>query len=302
MGMPVGPALWSCGTSGIGQTARPCLTPPESLRLAQKLPAMALTERDRGLLKRCLSQQPGAWRDFVDRFIGLFVHVIRHTARSRTVEVTAEDVDDLCSEIFVTLLQDDFAVLRNFRGESALATYLTVVGRRVVVRELIRRRQADALGHTEAHYASTASAMRPPGAARIEDQEEVRAMLDGLASADAEIVRQFHLQGKSYREISESLGIPENTIGPTLSRAESACGPLSSGPASEPVRSRTGTFGPADHRGRPASRCLNGFCNCHPSSKKSASTIFPGQRESGMTRRSTTAQSGSFGACRALFR
>ena len=44
-------------------------------------------------------------------------------------------------------------------------------------------------------------------------------MLDGLASADAEIVRQFHLQGKSYREISESLGIPENTIGPTLSRA-----------------------------------------------------------------------------------
>ncbi len=29
----------------------------------------------------------------------------------------------------------------------------------------------------------------------------------------------FHLEGRSYREISAILGIPENTIGPTLTRA-----------------------------------------------------------------------------------
>lgn len=36
---------------------------------------------------------------------------------------------------------------------------------------------------------------------------------------EADVIRQFHLEGKSYREISASLGIPENSIGPTLSRA-----------------------------------------------------------------------------------
>jgi RNA polymerase sigma-70 factor (ECF subfamily) len=29
----------------------------------------------------------------------------------------------------------------------------------------------------------------------------------------------YHLEGKSYREISQALGLPENSIGPTLHRA-----------------------------------------------------------------------------------
>ena len=42
-------------------------------------------------------------------------------------------------EVFLTALKNDFAVLRNFRGKSSLATYLTVVARRVVVKELFAR-------------------------------------------------------------------------------------------------------------------------------------------------------------------
>ncbi|MEZ6048811.1 MAG: sigma factor-like helix-turn-helix DNA-binding protein [Planctomycetaceae bacterium] len=38
---------------------------------------------------------------------------------------------------------------------------------------------------------------------------------------EAEIVKQYHLEGRSYREISAALGVPENTIGPTLTRARS---------------------------------------------------------------------------------
>lgn len=41
----------------------------------------------------------------------------------------------------------------------------------------------------------------------------------GLSTSEAEIIRRYHLEGKTYREISESLGVPENTIGPVLSRA-----------------------------------------------------------------------------------
>ena len=44
-------------------------------------------------------------------------------------------------------------------------------------------------------------------------------MLLGLPERDAAIVRQFHLEGRTYREISSTLGVPENSIGPTLSRA-----------------------------------------------------------------------------------
>jgi RNA polymerase sigma-70 factor (ECF subfamily) len=44
-------------------------------------------------------------------------------------------------------------------------------------------------------------------------------MLEGLDGKEADVVRLFHLQGKSYRQISSELSIPENTIGPILSRA-----------------------------------------------------------------------------------
>ena len=181
---------------------------------------VALTEIDLNLLKRCLAEEPGAWNDFVDRFIGLFVHVINHTAHARSVQLSSHDVDDLCAELFLVLLADNYAVLRNFRGKSSLATYLTVIARRIAVREIARRRMAEALGHVTAHQTSLEKAhVAAPENQRVDDREEVQRMLENLPPQDADIVRQYHLEGKSYREISTGLGVPENSIGPTLTRA-----------------------------------------------------------------------------------
>lgn len=182
---------------------------------------MALTEIDRDLLERCLAEEPGGWRDFVDRFIGLFIHVINHTAHARSARLAPDDIDDLCAEVFLALVANKYAVLRQFRGQSSLATYLTVVARRVIVREMARRRMAEAMGHVTAHQSSVDRAQHDRQQQRIEDREEVRQMLEGLADTEAQIVRQFHIEGRSYREISSGLGVPENSIGPTLTRARS---------------------------------------------------------------------------------
>lgn len=128
-----------------------------------------------------------------------------------------EDVDDLCSEVFVALLNDDFAVLRNFRGQSSLATYLTVVSRRLVVREMARRRKAAAMGHVDVHQPDVVGQL--PEEQRIDDVDEVQQLMQHLPPNEAEIVRQFHLEGKSYRQISNDLKVSQNSIGPTLTRA-----------------------------------------------------------------------------------
>lgn len=181
---------------------------------------VALTEIDRDLLRRCLAGEPSSWNDFVDRFLGLFIHVVQHTAHARSVRLADEDVDDLCAEVFVALLDRDFAVLRQFRGDSSLATYLTVIARRIVVREMAQRRMAEALGHVHAHQTSVDLAgSERRELQRVDDRDELQQMLAGLPDMDAKIVRQYHLEGRSYREISAVLGVPENSIGPTLSRA-----------------------------------------------------------------------------------
>ena len=78
--------------------------------------------------------------------MGLVIHVVNHTAQARSVRLTSEDRDDLCAEVFLQLVKDDFAILRHFRGQASLATYLAVVARRTVVREIVQRKSPMPLG------------------------------------------------------------------------------------------------------------------------------------------------------------
>jgi len=182
--------------------------------------SVALSEIDRSLLERCLHKKPRAWEDFVDRFMGLIVHVVNHTAQARSVRLTPEDRDDFCAEVFLNLIRDDFAILRRFRGQSSLATYLTVVARRIVVHQILGRKQASPLSVEIVHPASQISPhAEPPPEQRIDNQEEVERLLQLLEGTEAQVVRMYHLEGKSYQEIGAEVGLAENSIGPILSRA-----------------------------------------------------------------------------------
>ncbi len=98
---------------------------------------MGLSDLDQGLLGRCLAEKPRAWEDFVDRFLGLVMHVIEHSATLRGVRLTPDERDNLCEAAFAAIRHDNHHLLRGYRNESNLSTYLTVMVRRVIVRLLI---------------------------------------------------------------------------------------------------------------------------------------------------------------------
>jgi RNA polymerase sigma-70 factor (ECF subfamily) len=177
------------------------------------------TEIDRNLLDRCLQKKPRAWEDFVDRCMGLIMHVIRHTAQCRGMRLSREDRDDLCAEVFLAIIRNDFAVLRNFRGQSSLATYLTVVARRVVVRDLLARGPVGKLVSPAQHLPQSIPDPHVNSESQVIAREEVEQLLGGLQGNEALVVRMYHIEGKSYQEISTTVGMPENSIGPILSRA-----------------------------------------------------------------------------------
>lgn len=176
---------------------------------------MALSELDRDLLEHCLNGEPLGWQKFVDRFMGLVVHVINHTAQCRSANLSATDREDLAADVFLAIVDNDMAVLRHFRGKSSLATYLTVIARRVVVRKLTESRSALPLGDMVAQAES--EDLEPEQ--RIDNQEEVGRLLGQLQGSEAAVVRMYHLEGKTYQEISRTVGMPENSVGPMLSRA-----------------------------------------------------------------------------------
>ena len=178
--------------------------------------SVVLSEIDRGLLERCLQHKPRAWEDFVDRFMGLVVHVVSHTASARSLRLATSDRDDLCAEVFLNVVKDDYLVLRHFRGHASLATYLTVVARRVVVRKLLAKNNSRLTEGLAAHAAVDPA---PGPEQRLGNLDQVERLLHGLDATEAKIVRMYHLEGNTYHEISSAVGVPENSIGPILSRA-----------------------------------------------------------------------------------
>jgi RNA polymerase sigma-70 factor (ECF subfamily) len=167
-----------------------------------------------------LNKEPGSWNDFVDRFLGLFYHVIHHTAHLRSVPLPPEDIEDLAAEVLLQVVANDYAVLRQFRQKSSLATYLTVIARRICVQELARRAAAREVQPKADHQPEAEAALeaeKPAGG--LETLEEVARLLQKLPGKERSVVRLHYLEGRSYEEISTALKIPLNSIGPILSRA-----------------------------------------------------------------------------------
>ncbi|SMP37701.1 RNA polymerase sigma-70 factor, ECF subfamily [Neorhodopirellula lusitana] len=190
---------------------------------------MSLSDVDRQLLQRCLDREPRAWQNFVDRFVGLVVHVVHRTTSGRGLSIDEATRDDFVAEVFLVLIRHDFAVLRRFRRQCSLATYLTVIARRVVVRKIQEMTQEPAASANGADFDSFAEGNGQASSPnheiqRIENAEVVENLMTRLDDREANVVRMFHLEGKSYQEISQAVGLNENTIGPLLNRARQKMG------------------------------------------------------------------------------
>jgi RNA polymerase sigma-70 factor (ECF subfamily) len=181
--------------------------------------ANPFTQLDRKLLKECLNRSPGSWNDFVDRYLSLIYHVIGYTAHVRSVRLSPEETEDVAAEVLLKIVSKDFKVLREFRGQSSLATYLTVVARRICVAELAKRQKQKALPRDAAAAGRRPAEEDPTAHKWVESQEEVEKLMRRLSGRDREIVRLHWLEGRSYEEISAELDMPVNSIGSILSRA-----------------------------------------------------------------------------------
>src|SRR5262245_62585800 len=111
------------------------------------------------------------------------------------------------------MVAKDYAVLRQFRGKSSLATYLTVVARRIGVKELARRAAArEVQSREDGRLQSLESEPEAPARAAggLETLEEVGRLLKKLPARERQVVRLHYLEGRSYEEIATELNMPVN--------------------------------------------------------------------------------------------
>lgn len=167
------------------------------------------------LVEACLASAPGAWDEFVGRFAGLLGHVVDRTSAHHGAPLSGGERDDIIAEILFELLRNDAAALRGYAGRASLATYLTVIARRVAVRSLQRARERRPIPVGDGRH----EVDRHDAVDELVEREAVEALLGTLDETEARLIRLHHLEARSYGEISRLTGLPVGSIGPALSKA-----------------------------------------------------------------------------------
>ena len=181
-----------------------------------------MAAEDKQIVNLLICRHTSAWNQFVRQYSNLVMSRVRSTAAHCYFELDQADLDDICAEVFASLLENDFRALKSFKGQSRLSTWLSVIAHRVCLRQLtlIRSRQAleapSDLLHAQ-HFQYHRNLLNE--LIDSEQQSEVAATMATLGEKDRFLLELFYNRQLSYKEISSETGLSVNSVGPKLNRA-----------------------------------------------------------------------------------
>ncbi len=185
--------------------------------------SVPLRQIDRKLIDRTLKKEPGSWNELVDRYIGLVYHIINHVSHARSIPLSAIDVEDICAEVFTRLHEDNYAILRSFRGNSSLPTFMTVALRRVCIKELVRRQREQFLGQQPQVKSTEVDEVDLTNTHDVISEfppEEIERLLEDATEEEVEILRLRFESLLTPRQIAKQLQINERATVKIIANAE----------------------------------------------------------------------------------
>lgn len=175
------------------------------------MPEVSVAPPDAELIERCLRGEAAAWEQIVVRFRRRVFHIAyKFTGKH-------DEAEDLTQEIFLKV----FRGLEKFHRDADFGTWLSSVARNYCIdhyRASKREREVlvEDLLAFELAPASSGNPYR-----QLEDSDRrslVRRGLDQLPDKLREAVVLRDLQGLSYQEMAERLGLPEGTVKSRINR------------------------------------------------------------------------------------
>jgi RNA polymerase sigma-70 factor (ECF subfamily) len=174
---------------------------------------------DLELVERCISGEPGAWRQFADRFAPTVRALARRYLRLHGQLPDDAELDDVVQDVFLAVTRREFRLLKNYDPTYTFKTYLGVITRTEVHRVLRKKRPL--LGApAELEQAAPAQADASEAVEEAEEREVLAAAMETLPDRDAEILKLRFLREMDYKTIAATLRIPEASVGQTLFRAK----------------------------------------------------------------------------------
>ncbi len=172
---------------------------------------------DRALLRACLDGQGQAWEEFVNRFSRLIYWSIRKTLS--TTEYNRQDViEEIFQETFEKLLSGkELGRLKELTG---LRKYLAVIASHATLDKLkaLRRAATRFLGDEGVVLVGDDSPSQD--ILKVEEADRLRKALEGLSFKERTCLELHYVDGRTHREISALLGMPQDTVSTLIRRTK----------------------------------------------------------------------------------
>jgi len=174
------------------------------------------SQDDLELVRRCAAGEKAAWDEFVRRTQSA-IHRGATVALRKFRAVDADALENVQQQVYVELLREGGKTLRGFRGTSDLEGWVSIIAMRTAI-HLMRRRAPEA-GLPELLPPAPTPA---PGerSERAEFLDRLDAAFRKLTEEERRLLRLAFYEERSYKEIAEALGMPLNSVSPTLIRAK----------------------------------------------------------------------------------
>jgi len=181
-------------------------------------PILSLSDED--LMARVAEEDERAFSELVRRYQGRVVNLVSRVLNDR------ECADDLSQEVFVRV----FIHRRNYRRGSKLSTWLFTIAANLAkneIRRRVRRRNWFSLDALQEAFKDGAMLFADPteGRERLLEREQLQ---EAVGRAIATVPEKYRLalvfrdiEGLSYEEIAQVLGIPGGTVRSRINRARS---------------------------------------------------------------------------------
>jgi len=84
---------------------------------------------DLAFVQSCIRQDPLAWNEFVEKYSRLIYNYIHRVLYSKGIAAAGEYANDICQEIFHSLIKENFKKLKSYRAKNgcSLASWLRQV-------------------------------------------------------------------------------------------------------------------------------------------------------------------------------
>ncbi len=176
-------------------------------------PSLLDPQLDARLVGRCLAGDARAWGALVARYERLVYAV------ARSYRLSESDLADVFQDVFTALVKG----LPRLRDARTLCRWLASTTERIALATALERRREQAMHTGDPERLEELRADQPPVGADLEDLEQqalVRLALAALSARCRRLLQALYYEDPTpaYRELSQRLGVPIGSLGPTRAR------------------------------------------------------------------------------------